>query len=133
MSYNHVAIKMLENMFILSMKVKSMKRDLPRRNGCSTTNISLSQTCGCNLSKLIALNGLLERENIRVINGKIKNVDEIIIDANMDLQWPHRLSLMPPSPTCSALDPLLSGFEIWTLYRVGLCLEAPCTQLTRSL
>ena len=50
-------------------------------------------------------------------------VDEIVIDANMDLQWPHRMSLMPPSPTCSALIP----------YRVDLCLEAPCTQLTRSL
>ena len=37
-------------------------------------------------------------------------VDEIVIDANMDLQWPHRLSLMPPSLTCSALDPLQSGF-----------------------
>ena len=41
----------------------------------------------------------------------------------MDLQWPHGMSLMPPSPTCSAL----------IFYRVGLCLEAPCTQLTRSL
>ena len=49
-------------------------------------------------------------------------VDEIVIDANMDLQWPHGMSLMPPSPTCNALIP----------YRVGLCLEAPCTQLTRS-
>ena len=37
-------------------------------------------------------------------------VDEIVIDANMDLQWPHRMSLMPPSPTCNALDPLQSGF-----------------------
>ena len=54
-------------------------------------------------------------------------VDEIVIDANMDLQWPHRLTLMPPSPTCSALDPLKSGFEPWTPYKVGLCLEAPCT------
>ena len=45
-------------------------------------------------------------------------VDEIVIDANMDLQWPHGMSLMPPSPACSALIP----------YRVGLCLEAPCTQ-----
>ena len=35
-------------------------------------------------------------------------VDEIFIDANMDLQWPHMMSLMPPSPTCSALQ---SGFE----------------------
>ena len=26
-------------------------------------------------------------------------VDEIVIDANMDLQWPHGMSLMPPSPT----------------------------------
>ena len=34
-----------------------------------------------------------------------------------------KLSLMPPSPTCSVLIP----------YRVGLCLEAPCTQSTRSL
>ena len=50
-------------------------------------------------------------------------VDEIVIDANMDLQWPHEMSLMPPSPTYSALIP----------YRVGLCLEAPYTQLTRSL
>ena len=48
-------------------------------------------------------------------NGEI--VDEIVIDANMDLQWPHRMSLMPPSHTCSALMP----------YRVGLYLEAPCT------
>ena len=62
-----------------------------------------------------------------------QTVDEIFIDANMDFQWPHRLSLMPPSPTCSAFDPLQSGFELWTPYRVGLCLEAPCTQLTRSL
>ena len=30
---------------------------------------------------------------------------------------------MPPSPTCSALTP----------YRVGLCLEAPFTRLTRSM
>ena len=37
-------------------------------------------------------------------------VDEIVIDANMDLQWSHKLSLMPPSPTYSALDPLQSGF-----------------------
>ena len=37
-------------------------------------------------------------------------VDEIVIDANMDLQWPHRLSLMPLSPTCSALDPLQNGY-----------------------
>ena len=44
-------------------------------------------------------------------------VDEIVIDANMELHWPHRMSLMPPSPTCSALIP----------YRVGLCFEAPCT------
>ena len=41
-------------------------------------------------------------------------VDEIGIDSNMDLKWPHRLSLMPPSPTCSALYPLQSGFEPWT-------------------
>ena len=34
-----------------------------------------------------------------------------------------KLSLMPPSPTCSVLIP----------YRVGLCLESPCTQSTRSL
>ena len=60
-------------------------------------------------------------------------VDEIVIDANMDLQWPCRLSLMPPSRTYSALDPLQSGFEPWTPYRVGLSLEAPCAQLTRSL
>ena len=50
-------------------------------------------------------------------------VDEIVIDANMDLQWPHWMSLMPPSPTCSALIP----------YRVGLRLEVPYTELTRSL
>ena len=55
-----------------------------------------------------------------------KYVDEIVIDANMDLQWPHRMSLMPPSSTYSALIALIS-------YRVGLCFEAPCTQLTRSL
>ena len=48
----------------------------------------------------------------------------------MDLQWPHILSLMPPCPTFSALQ---SGFEPWTPYRVGLFLEAPCTQLTSSL
>ena len=60
-------------------------------------------------------------------------VDEIVIDANIDLQWPHRMSLMPPSPTCSALnpsqsgfvpcsalDPLQSGFVPWsTFYLVG--------------
>ena len=34
---------------------------------------------------------------------------------------------MPPSPVCSSLDPLQSGFEIWTPYRLGLFLEAPCT------
>ena len=46
-------------------------------------------------------------------------IDEIVIDANMNLQWPHKLSLMPPSPTCSALDPLQSGFVPWsTLYPV---------------
>ena len=46
-------------------------------------------------------------------------VDEIFIDDNMDLQWPHRLSLMPPSPTCSALDSVQSGFvPRSTLYRV---------------
>ena len=28
----------------------------------------------------------------------------------MDLQWPHGMLLMPPSPNCSALDPLQSGF-----------------------
>ena len=33
-----------------------------------------------------------------------------IINANMDLQWPHRMSLMPLSPTTSSLDPLQSGF-----------------------
>ena len=53
-------------------------------------------------------------------------VDEIVIDANMDLQWPHRMSLMPPSSTYSALIALIS-------YRVILCFEAPCTQLTWSL
>ena len=37
-------------------------------------------------------------------------VDEIVIDANMDLQWPHRLSLMPPSTTCSALYHFHSRF-----------------------
>ena len=47
------------------------------------------------------------------------NVDEIVIDANMDLQCPHRMSLMPPSPTYSALDHLQSGFVPWsTLYPV---------------
>ena len=46
-------------------------------------------------------------------------VDEIVIDANMELQWPHRVSLMPPSPTCSALDPLNRWFVLWsTLYPV---------------
>ena len=63
-------------------------------------------------------------------------VDEIINDANMDLQWPHRLSLMPPSPTYSALTPykvVLHFVVLWIPYNVGLCLEAPCTQLTRSL
>ena len=55
---------------------------------------------------------------VKVKIGKII-VDEIVIDANMDLQWPHRLSLMPPSPTFSALDPLQSGFVPWsTLYPV---------------
>ena len=42
-------------------------------------------------------------------------VDEIVIDANMDLQWPHGMSLIPPSPTCSALkflDPLQSGLHL---------------------
>ena len=33
----------------------------------------------------------------------MKFVDEIVIDANMDLQWPHRMSLMPPSSTYNAL------------------------------
>ena len=36
-------------------------------------------------------------------------VDKIVIDANMDMQWPHRISLMLLSPTNSALDPLHSG------------------------
>ena len=46
-------------------------------------------------------------------------VDEIVIDSNMDLQWPHRISLMPLSPTSNALDPLQSGFVPWnTLYPV---------------
>ena len=36
-------------------------------------------------------------------------VDEIVIDANMDLQWPHGMSLMPPS---------LAVY--WTPHRVGL-------------
>ena len=46
-------------------------------------------------------------------------VDEIFIDANVELQWPHRFSLMPPSLTCSALDPLQSLFVPWsTLYPV---------------
>ena len=57
-------------------------------------------------------------------------VDEIVIDANMDLQWSHRMSLMPLSPTCSALQ---TGFEPWTPYRVGLFLKAPCTQMTTSM
>ena len=49
----------------------------------------------------------------------LNGLNEIVIDANMDLQWPHRLSLMPPSLTCSALDPLQSGFVPWrTLYPV---------------
>ena len=63
-------------------------------------------------------------------------VDEIVIDANMGLQWPHRMSLMPPCPTCSALTPYRVSLHLavpWTPYKVGLCLEAPCTQLTRSL
>ena len=41
---------------------------------------------------------------------KAEIFDEIVIDANMDLQWPHRMSLMTPSPTCSALEPSHSGF-----------------------
>ena len=67
----------------------------------------------------------LDKKGFKVsfVDGEVLIVDEIVIDANMDLQWPHRMSLMPPSPTCSALMP----------YRVGLYLEAPCTQLTRSL
>ena len=48
------------------------------------------------------------------IQTKGEIVDEIVIDANMDLQWPHRTSLMPPSPTCSTQ----------TLHRVGLCPES---------
>ena len=55
-------------------------------------------------------------------------VDEIVIDANMDLQWPHGMSLMPPSPTCSALTP----------YKVVCALkhpvpswQGPCTHKTR--
>ena len=74
-----------------------------------------------------------ERKNSALLEGLNDIADEIVIDANMDLQWPYILSLMPPSPTCSALDPLQSGFEPWTPYKVGLCLEAPCSQLTRSL
>ena len=68
--------------------------------------------------------------------AKLKIVDEIVIDSNMDMQWPHRLSLMPPSPTCSAqvyMIPILSRPVPWNHYRYGLCLGAPCTQLTRSL
>ena len=43
----------------------------------------------------------------------------------MDLQWPHRLSLMPLSPTYSALDPLQSGFvPSSTLYSVGRVLAS---------
>ena len=30
------------------------------------------------------------------------SVGEIVIDANMDLQWPHRLSLIPTSTSCNA-------------------------------
>ena len=66
----------------------------------------------------------------------IETADVIFIDANMDLQWPHRMSLMPPSPTCSALTPykvVLHLVVLWIPYNVGLCLEAPCTKLTRSL
>ena len=37
---------------------------------------------------------------------RVVTVDEIVIDANMDLQWPHGMSLMPPSPTLQCLGPL---------------------------
>ena len=50
----------------------------------------------------------------------------------MDLQWPHRLSLMPPSPTCSAqvwMIPIPSHLVSWMPHRDVLCLEAPCIQL----
>ena len=46
------------------------------------------------------------------------------------------MSLMPPSPTCSALTPYRVGLHLvvpWIPNRVGLCLEAPCTRLTRSM
>ena len=42
--------------------------------------------------------------------GIVDVVEEIVIDANMDLKCPDGLSLMPPSITYNALDPLQSGF-----------------------
>ena len=48
--------------------------------------------------------------NCQVVEFWVSFVDEIVIDAEMDLEWLHKLSLMPPSLTCSALDPLQSGF-----------------------
>ena len=49
-----------------------------------------------------------EHELSSMTKGKI--VDEIVIDANMDLQWPHRMSLMSPSSSCSSSDPSQSEF-----------------------
>ena len=43
----------------------------------------------------------------------------------MELQWPDRFSLMLQSPTCSALDPLQSGFVPWSTFVPNW--QGPCT------
>ena len=60
-------------------------------------------------------------------------VDEIVIDANMDLQWPHRLSLIPSSPNCSYLDPLQSGFVPVDNVLVSTRLDLVATTLLKML
>ena len=64
-----------------------------------------------------------------VINDKGGYCDEIVIDANMDLQWPHRMSLMPPSPTCSALTPYK---VVCALKNLIPSWQSPCTHKARS-
>jgi len=72
--------------------------------------------------------GMLTGEHVllsSMTKGEI--VDEIVIDANMDLQWPQGV-IDATKSHLQCLNPLQSGFGALK----HLYLEAPCTLLTRS-
>ena len=56
--------------------------------------------------ELSKIKKMLHKQFLKFSTPMVHFVYEIVIDANMELWWHHRLSLMPPSPTCNALDPL---------------------------